>query len=141
MDTKKWEEVVSAKYKTNKWSHLIGCIPNSGGIQLFGFECRSLIVHQAHGTQLGTKFSSRLEFAKFFAVLYATVTVEEDMRLLWAREDPYRWCIQFPSLSSSGLGTTQSEPPAFRKDDTPLNRKPGGLMEQSNASLQRGDQG
>ena len=32
-------------------------------------------------------------------------------------------------------------PPAFRKDDTPLNRKPGGLMEQSNASLQRGDQG
>jgi hypothetical protein len=31
--------------------------------------------------------------------------------------------------------------PAFRKDDTPLNRKPGGLMEQSNASLQRGDQG
>jgi|694.fasta_scaffold50185_4 hypothetical protein len=109
MDTKKWEEVVSAKYKTNKWSHLIGCIPNSGGIQLFGFECRSLIVHQAHGTQLGTKFSSRLEFAKFFAVLYATVTVEEDMRLLWAREDPYRWCIQFPSLSSSGLGTTQSE--------------------------------
>jgi len=31
--------------------------------------------------------------------------------------------------------------PAFRKDVTPLNRKPGGLMEQSNASLQRGDQG
>jgi hypothetical protein len=31
--------------------------------------------------------------------------------------------------------------PTFRKDDTPLNRKPGGLMEQSNASLQRGDQG
>jgi hypothetical protein len=31
--------------------------------------------------------------------------------------------------------------PAFRKDDTPLNRKPGGLMEQTNASLQRGDQG
>ena len=31
--------------------------------------------------------------------------------------------------------------PAFRKDDTPLNRKPGGLMEQSNAPLQRGDQG
>ena len=31
--------------------------------------------------------------------------------------------------------------PATRKDDTPLNRKPGGLMEQSNASLQRGDQG
>jgi hypothetical protein len=33
------------------------------------------------------------------------------------------------------------QPPAFRKDDTPLNRKPGGLMEQTNASLQRGDQG
>ena len=32
-------------------------------------------------------------------------------------------------------------PPTFRKDVTPLNRKPGGLMEQSNASLQRGDQG
>jgi hypothetical protein len=31
--------------------------------------------------------------------------------------------------------------PAFRKVVTPLNRKPGGLMEQSNASLQRGDQG
>ena len=31
--------------------------------------------------------------------------------------------------------------PAFRKDVTPLNRTPGGLMEQSNASLQRGDQG
>jgi superfamily II DNA or RNA helicase len=37
------------------------------------------------------------------------------------------------------LGTINT--PAFRKDDTPLNRKPGGLMEQSNASLQRGDQG
>jgi hypothetical protein len=32
----------------------------------------------------------------------------------------------------------QSIPPAFRKDDTPLNRTPGGLMEQINASLQRG---
>ena len=31
--------------------------------------------------------------------------------------------------------------PATRKDVTPLNLKPGGLMEQSNASLQRGDQG
>jgi wobble nucleotide-excising tRNase len=31
--------------------------------------------------------------------------------------------------------------PATRKDVTPLIRKPGGLMEQSNASLQRGDQG
>jgi len=32
-------------------------------------------------------------------------------------------------------------PPTTRKDVTPLNRKPGGLMEQNNASLQRGDQG
>jgi hypothetical protein len=31
--------------------------------------------------------------------------------------------------------------PTTRKDVTPLNRKPGGLMEQNNASLQRGDQG
>jgi tetratricopeptide (TPR) repeat protein len=36
---------------------------------------------------------------------------------------------------------TKSDPPTTRKDVTPLNRKPGGLMEQSNASLQRGDQG
>jgi hypothetical protein len=33
------------------------------------------------------------------------------------------------------------EPPTVRKDVTPLIRKPGGLMEQSNASFQRGDQG
>jgi hypothetical protein len=31
--------------------------------------------------------------------------------------------------------------PTTRKVVTPLNRKPGGLMEQSNASLQRGNQG
>jgi hypothetical protein len=31
--------------------------------------------------------------------------------------------------------------PTTRKDVTPLNRKSGGLMEQNNASLQRGDQG
>ena len=31
--------------------------------------------------------------------------------------------------------------PTTRKDVTPLNRTPGGLMEQTNASLQRGDQG
>jgi hypothetical protein len=37
--------------------------------------------------------------------------------------------------------SASNSPPAFRNDDTPLNRKPGGLMEQSNASLQRGDQG
>ena len=35
---------------------------------------------------------------------------------------------------------TQSAP-AFCKDDIPNNRTPGGLMEQTNASLQRGDQG
>jgi Arc/MetJ-type ribon-helix-helix transcriptional regulator len=33
------------------------------------------------------------------------------------------------------------ESPTTWKDVTPLIRKPGGLMEQSNASLQRGDQG
>ena len=44
-----------------------------------------------------------------------------------------------PQLVSAVLGDMAT--PAFRKDDTPLNRKPGGLMEQSNASLQRGDQG
>jgi len=32
-------------------------------------------------------------------------------------------------------------PPGFRKDVTPLIRTPGGLMEQTNASLQRGCQG
>jgi len=32
-------------------------------------------------------------------------------------------------------------PPATRKDVTPLNCKTGGLMEHSNASLQRGDEG
>ena len=31
--------------------------------------------------------------------------------------------------------------PGFRKDVTPLNRTPGGLMEHCNASLQRGRQG
>jgi hypothetical protein len=46
---------------------------------------------------------------------------------------PHGHCL--PSLYD------KAPPPAFRKDDTPLNRKPGGLMEQSNASLQRGDQG
>jgi hypothetical protein len=34
-----------------------------------------------------------------------------------------------------------AEAPTTRKDVTPLHRKPGGLMEQNNASLQRGDQG
>jgi len=45
-------------------------------------------------------------------------------------------------IGLSALASTQSpRSPAFRKDDTPLNRTPGGLMEQTNASLQRGDQG
>ena len=39
------------------------------------------------------------------------------------------------------VGSVSSGAPTTRKDDTPLNRKPGGLMEQSNASLQRGDKG
>jgi hypothetical protein len=46
----------------------------------------------------------------------------------------------FEPLRTKGI-ITISDAPTFRKDDTPLNRKPGGLMEQSNASLQRGDQG
>jgi hypothetical protein len=43
------------------------------------------------------------------------------------------------ALFSGPLGFAAA--PTTRKDVTPLNRKPGGLMEQSNASLQRGDQG
>ena len=49
----------------------------------------------------------------------------------WSIENSWHW----------PRDTQLKEAPAFRKDDTPLNRKPGGLMEQSNASLQRGDQG
>lgn len=109
MDERKWEEAVSSRYKTNNWSHVLGGTPGSGGRQLFGFECRSLVIHQANGTQQGTKFSSKLEFARFFALLYATVTIKEDMRLLRAMAEPYRWCIQFPSCNSSGLGATQSQ--------------------------------
>jgi hypothetical protein len=45
------------------------------------------------------------------------------------------------AFAHSAESASLADPPAFRKDDTPLNRKPGGLMEQSNASLQRGDQG
>jgi hypothetical protein len=109
MDAGKWEEIVSSCYKTNNWSHLLGCTPDSGGPQLFGLECTSLVVHQSNGTQKGSKFSSRLEFAKFFAVLYATVTVQEDLRLYPAMAAPYTWCIQFPSRNSSGLQVTQSQ--------------------------------
>ena len=43
-----------------------------------------------------------------------------------------RWIAEVPELPGA---------PTTRKDVTPLNRKPGGLMEQNNASLQRGDQG
>lgn len=109
MDKSKWENAVSSKYKTNNWSHLLGCAPGLGARHLFGFECRSLVIHQANGTQQGTKFSSRLEFARFFALLYATVTVKENMRLLRAMAEPYRWCIQFPSSNGSALGATQSQ--------------------------------
>jgi hypothetical protein len=42
------------------------------------------------------------------------------------------------ALRSHTYGAT---PPAFRKDGTPLNLTPGGLMEKINASLQRGRQG
>lgn len=110
MDECKWNETVSGSFKTNNWSHILGCTPDSRDRrQLFGSECRSLVIHQAHGTQKGTKFSSKLEFAKFFALLYATVTIKEDMRLHRAMADPYRWCIQFPSRTSSGLGATESQ--------------------------------
>lgn len=109
MDESKWEEAVSSRFKTNNWSHVLGCIPGPGGRQLFGFECRSLVIHQANGTQQGTKFSSRLEFARFFALLYATITIKEGIILLRAMAEPYRWCIQFPSCNSSGLGATQSQ--------------------------------
>jgi hypothetical protein len=48
-----------------------------------------------------------------------------------------------PHPVPSGLSANhaQRRSPTVRKDVTPLNRKPGGLMEQNNASLQRGDQG
>lgn len=109
MDERKWEEVVSSHYETGEWSHVLGCAPNSGGPQLFGFECRSLVIHQANGTQQGSKFSSRLEFAKFFALLYATITISEDTNLHRAMAEPYRWCIQFPSRNSRGIRITQSQ--------------------------------
>jgi hypothetical protein len=44
-------------------------------------------------------------------------------------------------VSSNRAIQMEAWAPTTRKDVTPLNRKPGGLMEQSNASLQRGDQG
>jgi hypothetical protein len=109
MDGKKWEEVVTSRYETNSWSHLLGCSQGSSIPPIFGFECRSLVIHQAAGTQIGTKFKSRLEFAKFFALLYATVTIYEGLNLHPAGEAPYRTCIQFPSLNSSGPRIHQSQ--------------------------------
>ena len=57
----------------------------------------------------------------------------------------------FPCLERAGLSRQKASgplpllgngaAPTTRKDVTPLNRKSGGLMEQNNASLQRGDQG
>jgi hypothetical protein len=46
-----------------------------------------------------------------------------------------------PGLVKLMPSITDPRTPTTRKVVTPLNRKPGGLMEQSNASLQRGDQG
>jgi hypothetical protein len=109
MDTRQWEEVVYSRYKTNDWSHQLGCAPDSGMQPLFGFECRTLIVHQSNGTQKGSKFSSRLEFAKFFAILYATATIQEGLRISPSMAEPYTWCIQFPSRTSTGLQVTESQ--------------------------------
>ena len=46
-----------------------------------------------------------------------------------------------PGANLYGYTDVHRISPTTRKDVTPLNRKPGGLMEQTNASLQRGDQG
>lgn len=109
MDAGKWEEVVSSCYETKDWSHQLGCMRGSGGPPLFGLECTSIVVHQSYGTRKGSKFSSRLEFAKFFAILYATATAQEDLKLHRAMAEPYTWCIQFPSRTSRVLQVTQSE--------------------------------
>lgn len=109
MDGEKWKEIVTSHFETNSWSHLLGCTQGSRIPPIFGFECRSLVIHQATGTQIGTKFKSKLEFAKFFALLYATVTIYEGLNLHPAGEAPYRTCIQFPSVNSSGPRITQSQ--------------------------------
>ncbi len=72
--------------------------------------------------------------AKFLSVLGATLWAIHELDLKPADVKP-----RF--LAASIQLFLNPDPPAFRKDDTPLNRKPGSLMEQSNASLQRGDQG
>jgi hypothetical protein len=46
-----------------------------------------------------------------------------------------------PEISEGVTPFVKVSVPTTRKDVTPLNRKPGGLMEQSNASLHPGDQG
>lgn len=109
MDSEKWKETVASHYETNSWSHSMGCSQGSSIPPIFGFECRSLVIHQAVGTQIGTKFKSRLEFAKFFALLYATITINEGLCLLPAMEAPYRTCIQFLSVNSRGLRINQSQ--------------------------------
>jgi hypothetical protein len=109
MDESKWEETVSSRFNTNNWSHVLGYTPDSGEPQLIGCEYKSLLVHQTNGTQEGTKFASRLEFARFFALLYATLTVKVNIRLSRAMAEPNKWCMQFPSRNSSGLRTTQSQ--------------------------------
>jgi len=77
------------------------------------------------------RFAHRSQYQEFW------LRINEDSR------DEYTKNIKrFLFNASSALAAlVDHTPPAFRKDDTPLNRKPGGLMEQSNASLQRGDQG
>ena len=109
MDNEKWKEIVSSCYMTNDWSHQLGSMPNSEGPQLFGSRYKSLVVHKSKGTQIGSKNSSRLEFAKFFAVLYATATIQEGFRLQPSMAAPYTWCIQFPARTSSGLRVAVSQ--------------------------------
>jgi hypothetical protein len=56
-------------------------------------------------------------------------------------EELYEACGDAVYRLALRLCRSNQEAPTVRKDVTPLNRKPGGLMEQNNASLQRGDQG
>jgi len=63
-------------------------------------------------------------------------TLEEGLKALWEETN-----LAIYELSPLRRIDVIKASPATRKDVTPLNRKPGGLMEQSNASLQRGDQG
>jgi hypothetical protein len=80
----------------------------------------------------------------------ATERSEADLEALWEvfeqRASPAARELLL-SMAASTLLTLPilrlllASAPAFRKDDTPLNRTPGGLMERINASLQRGGQG